>query len=55
MLERKFERARLTAPARRRIVELPLAQAYAPAPGATSAPGLAGGTSGRHSGLRSTI
>jgi hypothetical protein len=42
-------------PARRRIVELPLAQAYAPALRATSAPGLAGAAPERHLNFWSTI
>ncbi|MDQ3874850.1 MAG: hypothetical protein M3322_04765 [Actinomycetota bacterium] len=55
MVDRKFERARLTSPARRRIVELPLAQAYGPALRATSAPVLAGAVPERLSNFRSTI
>ncbi len=45
----------MTAPARRRIVELALAQAYGPALQATPAPGLAGAAPERHSKFRSTI
>jgi hypothetical protein len=55
MVDRKFERARLTAPARCRIVEFPLAQAYGPALRVTSAPGLADAAPERHSNFRSTI
>jgi hypothetical protein len=45
----------MTTPARRRIVEFTLAQAYGPALRATSAPGLAGTAPERHSNFRSTI
>jgi hypothetical protein len=55
MIDRKFERRRMTAPARRRIVELALARAYGPALRAISAPGLAGAAPERHPNFRPTI
>jgi hypothetical protein len=55
MVDRKFERARMTTPAQRRIVEPALAQAYGPALRAISAPGLAGPAPERHCNFRSTI
>jgi len=55
MIDPEFQRRRLTSPARRRIVELTLAQACGPALRAISAPGLSGAAPERHSNLESTI